>query len=173
MKTLTQSTTRALARSLMNQHGLQDWTFTYDHAKCRAGICRYSRKTIQLSIHFVQRNSDEEITDTILHEIAHAIAGYKAGHGPEWKAVCRRIGAKPIRCYDSEKVDMPKGKYSAKCPSCAKEFTKHKKVTRKYHCIACGPDRGQLQYQETRVLSTWQPPVYATGGIELKPKKIL
>ena len=35
------------------------------------------------------------MTDTILHEIAHAIAGANAGHGPVWKAVAKRIGAAP------------------------------------------------------------------------------
>ena len=35
------------------------------------------------------------MTDTILHEIAHAIAGVEAGHGPAWKAVAQRLGATP------------------------------------------------------------------------------
>lgn len=34
------------------------------------------------------------IRDTILHEIATVIAGPEAGHGPKWKAVCRRVGAR-------------------------------------------------------------------------------
>ena len=34
-----------------------------------------------------------EVRDTILHEIAHALAGAKAKHGPAWKAIARRLGA--------------------------------------------------------------------------------
>lgn len=97
-----------LAVGLMRQHGLNGWTFEFDNAKRRAGVCRYRCKVISLSRHYVRLNADnyEDIRDTILHEIAHAIAGFKAAHGPAWKAVCRRIGAKPERCYDSSKVIM-------------------------------------------------------------------
>ena len=39
--------------------------------------------------------SEEQLLDTVLHEIAHAIAGHEAGHGLLWKATARRIGATP------------------------------------------------------------------------------
>ena len=38
---------------------------------------------------------DDEIKDTLLHEIAHALAGPKAGHRYEWKRICLQIGATP------------------------------------------------------------------------------
>ncbi len=46
---------------------------------------------------------NEQVRDTVLHEIAHAIAGPEAGHGPLWKATARRIGATPrARACESE-----------------------------------------------------------------------
>ena len=39
--------------------------------------------------------SEAEIRDTILHEIAHALAGPEARHGARWKAIARRIDATP------------------------------------------------------------------------------
>ena len=39
-----------------------------------------------------------QVTDTILHEIAHALAGPGAGHGPAWKATASRLGATPKSC---------------------------------------------------------------------------
>lgn len=33
-----------------------------------------------------------QIAGTTLHELAHVIAGYGAGHGPDWKAACKRVG---------------------------------------------------------------------------------
>ncbi len=148
MKTLNQYNTASYARQLMNQHGLGHWTFEYDRAKRRAGCCKHRRQTITLSYHFVCRNSDDEIKDTILHEIAHALAGPKVGHGPAWKAICRRIGAKPVRCYDSAKVDMPKGRYKAVCGGCQKVFHRHRRprVGRWSYCLACGPERGRLAF---------------------------
>ena len=47
--------------------------------------------------------SKEQIRDTVLHEIAHAIAGREAGHGPLWKVTARRIGATPrAKAYESQ-----------------------------------------------------------------------
>lgn len=139
-----------LAVGLMRQHGLESWTFEFDNAKRRAGVCRYRCKLISLSRHYVRLNADnyEDIRDTILHEIAHALAGFKAAHGPAWKAVCRRIGAKPERCYDSSKVVMPKGSLQATCGGCLTVFTRHKAVRKGSwrYCVKCGKDKGRLTF---------------------------
>lgn len=149
MKTLNQWNTSTLARNLMTEHGLiaAGWKFGYDRAKRRAGCCHQRTKTITLSIHYVIRNNDDEIKDTILHEIAHALAGPGHGHSAYWKSICRKIGAKPVRCYNSDVVSMPKGRYQATCDGCQKTFHKHRKPRRPGHyCKACGPDRGKLLF---------------------------
>lgn len=151
MKTLTVHNTAALARELMNQHGLGDWVFQYDRAKKRAGRCNIRKKIISLSYHYVSLNDDEDIKDTILHEIAHALAKEDENshrwHGDKWKAICLQIGAKPIRCYDSN-VKMPKGRYRAVCNSCQREFHRHRrpKYNNYSYCLKCGPQKGLLNY---------------------------
>lgn len=142
------------AEYLIRKYGLdtQGWTFQWDRAKRRAGCCKYGKKIISLSIHYVRLNIADhldDILDTILHEIAHALAGPGAGHGKKWKAECARVGATPKRCYDSSKVDMPFGKYMAICKGCGKTFFRHKNVkkgTYRY-CLACGPQVGILVYR--------------------------
>lgn len=136
-----------IARQMMNQHGLYDWTFGWDRAKRRAGACHYHRKQITLSHHHVSMNQENEVRDTILHEIAHALAGPGTGHGWQWRQVCRRIGAKPVRCYDSATVAMPKGKWRAVCGGCNKAFHKHRRPKRQYSCRGCGRERGRLDFQ--------------------------
>jgi predicted SprT family Zn-dependent metalloprotease len=136
----------ALARKLMNEHGLHDWQFCFDRAKRRAGSCRHKRKLITLSSNYAEKNSEEDIQDTILHEIAHALAGPKVGHGPEWKLICLQIGARPARCYD-DAVVMPKGRYHATCGACRKQFHRHRRPRgRGYYCLACGPQAGAITY---------------------------
>jgi hypothetical protein len=54
-----------------------------DSAVRRFGTCRYSRKLITLSRQLIELNDQARVLDTILHEIAHALAGPKTGHGPE------------------------------------------------------------------------------------------
>ncbi len=141
----------SLARTLMNQHNLGDWVFEFDRAKRRAGCCKHSKKTITLSEYYVRLNSEEEILDTLKHEIAHALVGSKHGHDDVWKAMCVKIGAKPIRCYDSNAVAMPKGRWTATCKGCTKTFHKHrrpKNINGRY-CLKCGPVVGSLQYSLT------------------------
>ena len=103
-----------MARDLMDDHGLALWSFAFDNAKRRCGACFNSKRKITLSRHYVSLNDEWDVRDTVLHEIAHAIAGYKAGHGPEWKAVARRIGATPNRCADAS-VEMPKAPWKIVC----------------------------------------------------------
>jgi len=66
---------RILAVTLMQQHGLVGWTFKFDHARRRFGCCNFTRRTISLSRPLTFLNDDAEVRDTILHEIAHALAG--------------------------------------------------------------------------------------------------
>lgn len=121
-----------LAVQLMDKHGLLDkgWSFEFDNAKRRFGVCRFRSKRIGLSKPLTEANEVEQVQDTILHEIAHAIAGHAAGHGPEWKRVCVEIGAKPERCYTEEDTVIIAGKYKAVCGGCGKTFTRHKRVPR-------------------------------------------
>lgn len=142
-----------LARHLMTKHGLVGWRFEWDHAKRRAGCCRYRSKRITLSVHYVSLNvadKPDDVVDTILHEIAHALSPGD-GHGEEWKAACVRIGARPERCYDNKRITMPKGKYSACCKGCSKVFHRHKQVKRDkgrfIYCAKCGPDTGRLEFR--------------------------
>ena len=54
-----------------------------------------------------------EVRDTILHEIAHALAGAKARHGPAWKAIAKRLGATP-KARAEEGEDVRAGREAAK-----------------------------------------------------------
>ena len=84
-----------LAHELMDQHGLEDWTFRFSATRARLGECRERDKLIRIGMRHALAGDPKEVKDTILHEIAHALAGAKAGHGSAWKAVAGRIGATP------------------------------------------------------------------------------
>lgn len=101
-----------MLRSEMEVHGLtaSGWVAKLDDAKKRFGVCRIRLREISLSRPLVHLNSEEEVRDTILHEIAHALAWIRyrenCGHDARWKAICVEIGARPERCFD-EKVISP------------------------------------------------------------------
>jgi predicted SprT family Zn-dependent metalloprotease len=136
-----------LASELMRMHGVGDWSFAWNRRKRALGLCRYQQRRIELSAHFVRDNGEEIVRDTVLHEIAHALAGQRAGHGPKWKSMCLRLGCKPERCDKGEAV-MPRGRWEARCPTCGKEYWRHKRPQRgaRYWCRTCGPISGPVQF---------------------------
>lgn len=145
-----------LVRHLLEKHGLtqQGWRFAWDGARRRAGLCHYATKTIRLSRHYVDLNVTErldDVIDTILHEIAHALTGPGHQHDNVWKEVCVQVGAKPIRCYDASVVVMPKGRYLATCGGCGREFRRYRrpKAGSWRYCRACGHLTGRLTYRDT------------------------
>jgi predicted SprT family Zn-dependent metalloprotease len=114
-----------LALTLMEDNRLGSWSFAFDNAKQRCGACFHGKRKITLSRHFVTLNSEAEVRDTVLHEIAHAHAGAKAGHGPAWQMQAIRLGARPERC--AVNVDMPEGNVKGVCgPRCPVRHTRHR-----------------------------------------------
>jgi predicted SprT family Zn-dependent metalloprotease len=148
---------RELAVGLMHRHDLAGWRFTFNRRKACMGLCHYERKTIELSIHLVDRNGPEEIRDTILHEIAHALVGPGHAHDSVWKRKCLEIGAAPRTCGQGE---MPRGRWTASCGACGTSYFRHRKPARPdgWFCRACGPDKGALNWRMDRA------PVLRTPG---------
>ena len=136
-----------LARSLMDQHGLTDWTFKHDNARRRLGGCISKLKTITISRHHAAQHTDEQVRDTILHEIAHALTSDCTSHGEEWKEVCRRIGAIPKRRAEY-RIEGP---WKVSCPECRKIWDLYRRERR--YCIH-HPDL-PLQWVNTETGETW------------------
>lgn len=128
---------RNMAISMMAEHGLDTpsgWTFAWDNARRRFGACSWTRKTISLSRHIVGLNDEHHVRQTVLHEIAHALAGTGEGHGPRWRRIAVSIGDDGSRCYDSNEVVTPAAGWIGTCPTCGREVKRH---TRK-RSLACG-----------------------------------
>ncbi len=87
------------AVDLLYAHGLKKWRFKFDHSTRRAGCCNYRDKLISISFDLACKASDEDIHDTILHEIAHALAGKKHNHDAVWKAKAKEIGCSGERTH--------------------------------------------------------------------------
>lgn len=92
----------ALAEDLLEHHGLAGWTVEYDAAKGRAGICRFGPRVVGLSAPLTRLHSIDEVRDTVLHEIAHALVGPRHGHDGTWRETARRIGCSGERCVPAD-----------------------------------------------------------------------
>jgi hypothetical protein len=88
---------RRLARNLMIRHGLALWRLDYINHSAHAAQCVFSRHTIELTVEYVQAYNPEQVTQLVLHEIAHALRGpseAKNHHDDKWLRIARRIGYK-------------------------------------------------------------------------------
>lgn len=90
-----------IATDLVREHVVDGdlWKVKYDRSKARYGSCDERKKTISLSKIHAKFATDSEFKNTVLHEIAHAIAGHAAGHGKEWKRVAQELGCDAKRCH--------------------------------------------------------------------------
>jgi predicted SprT family Zn-dependent metalloprotease len=128
-----------LARGLMHKHGLKKWHFKFDHSTRRAGCCNYHDRRISISFALACRASDEDIRDTLLHEIAHALVGKKHNHDAVWKAKARQIGCTGERTH---KLQFSPPRYSVRCENnCWTQVAEQRNA--RLICRTCG---GKLVY---------------------------
>jgi len=124
-----------LARGLMGVHGLAGWGFEFDNAKTRAGVCRSARKVLGLSRPLTLLHTDDEVRETILHEIAHALVGTEHGHGRVWQAKAREIGCSGARCIASRNGSI-EADWIGTCPA-GHRITRHRRPQRVQACGLC------------------------------------
>lgn len=128
---------RRLAAQLYAEHGLVGWTFRFDRAKRRAGVCRFASREISLSAELTRLHDPDEVTETILHEIAHALVGPQHGHDEVWRATALRIGSNGRRCLDADVPSVP-GAWRGTCPG-GHLVNRHRRPER---VLLCGRCRG-------------------------------
>jgi len=123
------------------------------------------RQELRLSKHLIRLNAEDEVLDTIRHEIAHilsdaslhewtaCIACKRAGgsmvHGYAWQAMARKVGARPEAT--SKTANMPEPAWLLVCPVCGRTLARRHKRAMKLHgraCRRCGRESlGRLQWR--------------------------
>jgi len=111
------------------------WSFGFDNAKTRAGLCDYTGKRITVSRHLASRYEDDEIHQVLLHEVAHALAGPKAGHGPRWKAIAEDLGYEGKRLHDGA-IAHEYAPWVGTCPAGHTHY-RYRKPVKPLSCGAC------------------------------------
>lgn len=131
---------RVWAEALIRHHldpefGVGTWSFAFDHAKRRAGLCNYQLKRISVSRYLAARFDDDEIHQILLHEVAHALAGPDAGHGAQWKRIARELGYVGGRTHDGE-IAHELAPWHGSCPA-GHEHARFRKPSRQMSCGKC------------------------------------
>lgn len=122
MTTMPLDQLELLAAGMVAHHLGNEWRLTWGDSRRRAGLCRYSIRTITLSRVVLPRMSEREALNLILHEIAHALAWLSDGrvhrHDEVWREVHRSIGGNGQRLYQIAELEDREGlyAYTGTCP---------------------------------------------------------
>ncbi len=106
--------------------GLSGWVLKLSHQRRHLGYCNPVRKTISVSLLYMERNPFHIMKDTLLHEIAHAIHFIetgKMGHNNGWKVVAQRVGCAPVRCASLQGSGCPRVSTAGYAALAAKQFS--------------------------------------------------
>lgn len=147
---------RVWAEALLALHLDGSWTFAFDGAATRAGLCDHTRRRISVSRHLAQRFDDDAIHQVLLHEVAHALAGARAGHGARWLEIARELGYTGGRTHDGP-VAIERARWVGACPS----GHEHVRFRRPSKPVSCG--RCSRRYDPQNAI-VWHPRG-ARGGV--------
>lgn len=137
----------SMARMFMDRYGLSEWRLDFDRARRRAGVTKYIDHTISLSSLIVPLCTAEQVRDTVLHEIAHALVGPECGHGPVWKQMAVMVGASPRAT--ARDMPTPPAPWVGLCPE-GHRIERFRRPRLPVSCAKCSPHfdkRFQLRWE--------------------------
>ena len=126
---------RRWAEALIALHLDATWSFDFDRARTRAGACDHARRRITVSRHIAQLVDDDDIHQVLLHEVAHALAGARAGHGAQWRRIAAGLGYAGSRLYDGPTA-TGLAPWVGSCPAGHTHY-RHRRPARPMSCAKC------------------------------------
>lgn len=94
----------------------------FDVRGTRSGYSHFSKGLVNFNIELAKINSDDFVSKTVPHEVAHWVQRFKYGyvnslgkkitpHGKEWKYLMRSIGLNPVRCHSYDVTNVKTKQY--------------------------------------------------------------
>ena len=89
--------------------------------------------------------SEQEVTNTLLHELAHLVAHHRHGrrrispHGIEWREACRDLGIPGEKRthqlpFEGRRI---RRRYQLRCPACHESHERVRPPRRRVACLSC------------------------------------
>ena len=130
------SVAQAMSLGTMARHlDLEVWGFRFDNGKRRAGQCNYTERVISISKHLVEHHPLEEVQQVVIHEIAHALCGKDAGHGPLFKKQAAKLGYRG-RNFSGREIAAAEASWIGHCRAGHVHY-RYRKPTRPLSCGLC------------------------------------
>ena len=131
------SVAHAMALATMARHiDLNVWGFRFDNGKRRAGQCNYTSRVISISKHLVAHHSLDEVQQVVLHEVAHALVGKEAGHGPVFKKRAAALGYRG-KNFTGREIAANEASWVGHCKAGHVHY-RYRQPTRPLACGLCG-----------------------------------
>lgn len=103
---------------------------------------------------------ENEVYNTILHELAHLLAWYRTrhrGHGAEWRAACVDLGIPNEKV--THNLPLPKRQQKRKwryvCPACETSFDRVRKARAHSACAKCCKEFNKGRYSRRYLLKEY------------------
>jgi len=116
---------------------LNYWSFGYDSAKTRAGLCSYTKRHISISRYLCEIHSIADVRQTVLHEIAHARCGPQAAHGRVWLQTAKSMGYLNKK-FTGKEIGREIAPWQGFCPGNHEHYA-YRQPTRDQSCSFCYP----------------------------------
>lgn len=113
-----------IGRRLLNKYNCNHYKLTLNNSTECAAWCNYTNEEISVSIYYLASNiaTYNDIYETILHEIAHALTpNTKKHHSKEWKECYLKLGGNGKTGCDVF-MDEYTSRYIIKCEKGCKHF---------------------------------------------------
>lgn len=141
-----------MARDLMTHYGLREWAFKWNNRMTQFGVCVHSRHTLAFSRPLASVRTEEDMLNTITHEIAHAVLGPWHDHDEVWRLKAIELGSDGEARHELPQSADILYKHEYKCRDCVfvyKSFRRLSHVSLRRHmaCKAMGKE-GRLIYKE-------------------------
>ena len=152
---MTSNQILTLARKHLDAHGFSHIPVRMTSSRRALGQAIFPRSNgeaveVRLSSVALPHMPSEDVEDVILHEIAHLIAGLKAGHNEAWKAACRMVGARPERLYEgTPELAAKVSKYEMACTKCENKNYFNRRLKHHHSNYRCGICGGEFSAPRT------------------------
>lgn len=171
---LIEAEAEKIIETLMRRHGLFDpertggmpWTWRWSSSIKNLGVCAHSTRTLSFSRYWCKKLGRDEFVDTVLHEIAHSLAGHAAGHGHKWEAIFRAIGGTGRR--KSDWIPKELEPWQGICDNKKHSVSASKKPTNLFGgCVPCMIKTGEIvrfhwTFKDRPVMLDFQTRTYKT-----------
>jgi hypothetical protein len=97
---IRQSEALIMGNEILKKHSLLQagWKIQFNKSSKYLAACWYQSKVIAVSVHLLNGADEGTYSNTMLHEVAHALVGPGQGHNNVWKAKAIEIGCDGEPC---------------------------------------------------------------------------